>query len=54
MIAMLDYGTEAQKREHIPAIAKGLVRWCQGYSEPGAGSTSSISRIRRSPVTSRA
>ena len=35
---LLEYGTEAQKHEHIPNIAKGLVRWCQGYSEPGAGS----------------
>ena len=35
---LLEYGTEAQKQEHIPNIAKGLVRWCQGYSEPGAGS----------------
>ncbi|MEO5867601.1 MAG: acyl-CoA dehydrogenase family protein, partial [Sphingomonas sp.] len=35
---LLEYGSEEQKREHIPAIAKGEVRWCQGYSEPGAGS----------------
>jgi len=35
---LLEYGTEEQKREHIPAIAKGEVRWCQGYSEPNAGS----------------
>ena len=35
---LLEYGNEAQKQEHIPAIAKGLVRWCQGYSEPNAGS----------------
>ena len=35
---LLEYGNEAQKQEHIPAIAKGEVRWCQGYSEPGAGS----------------
>src|SRR5688572_4739038 len=35
---LLEYGSEEQKREHIPAIAKGTVRWCQGYSEPGAGS----------------
>ncbi|MEO9131954.1 MAG: acyl-CoA dehydrogenase family protein [Sphingomonas sp.] len=35
---LLEYGSEAQKQEHIPAIAKGEVRWCQGYSEPGAGS----------------
>ena len=35
---LLEYGTEEQKHEHIPAIAKGEVRWCQGYSEPNAGS----------------
>jgi len=35
---LLEYGNEAQKSEHIPAIAKGEVRWCQGYSEPNAGS----------------
>jgi alkylation response protein AidB-like acyl-CoA dehydrogenase len=35
---LLEYGTEAQKLEHIPAIAKQQVRWCQGFSEPGAGS----------------
>ena len=35
---LLEYGTEAQKPQHIPAIVKGEVRWCQGYSEPGAGS----------------
>lgn len=35
---LLEYGNEAQKSEHIPAIARGEVRWCQGYSEPGAGS----------------
>ena len=35
---LLEYGSEAQKAEHIPGIAKGEVRWCQGYSEPGAGS----------------
>ena len=35
---LLEYGTEAQKQEHLPRIAKGEVRWCQGYSEPGSGS----------------
>jgi len=36
--ALLKYGSEAQKREHLPRIAAGLIRWCQGYSEPNAGS----------------
>ncbi|HEY8616342.1 acyl-CoA dehydrogenase family protein [Phenylobacterium sp.] len=35
---ILDYGTEEQKRKHIPPIVKGEVRWCVGYSEPNAGS----------------
>jgi acyl-CoA dehydrogenase len=36
--ALLEYGNEAQKRQHIPAIINGESRWAQGYSEPGAGS----------------
>lgn len=35
---LLEYGTEEQKQEHIPPIVRGEIRWCQGYSEPGAGS----------------
>lgn len=35
---LLEFGTEAQKQEHLPKIATGQVRWCQGYSEPGSGS----------------
>ena len=35
---LLEYGSEEQKREHIPPIARGEIRWCQGYSEPNAGS----------------
>jgi alkylation response protein AidB-like acyl-CoA dehydrogenase len=35
---LLEYGTEAQKQRHIPPIVRGAQRWCQGYSEPGAGS----------------
>ncbi|QPC98122.1 acyl-CoA dehydrogenase family protein [Qipengyuania soli] len=35
---LLEYGNEAQKREHIPPICRGEIRWCQGYSEPNAGS----------------
>jgi hypothetical protein len=36
--ALLKYGTDAQKKEHLPKITAGLIRWCQGYSEPNAGS----------------
>ena len=35
---LLEFGSEEQKREHIPPIARGEIRWCQGYSEPNAGS----------------
>ncbi|HEU0066735.1 MAG TPA: acyl-CoA dehydrogenase family protein [Sphingomonas sp.] len=36
--ALLKYGSEEQKLEHLPKIARGEIRWCQGYSEPNAGS----------------
>ena len=35
---LLEYGSEAQKLRHIPSICTADIRWCQGYSEPGAGS----------------
>ena len=35
---LLEYGTEQQKLEHLRPICRGEVQWCQGYSEPGAGS----------------
>jgi acyl-CoA dehydrogenase len=35
---LLEYGSEEQKQEHLPKIARGEIRWCQGYSEPEAGS----------------
>lgn len=36
--ALLKFGTHEQKLEHLPKIARGEIRWCQGYSEPNAGS----------------
>ena len=36
--AIIEFGNDAQCREHLPPIARGEIRWCQGYSEPGAGS----------------
>lgn len=36
--ALLKYGTEEQKLQYLPPIARGEIRWCQGYSEPNAGS----------------
>ncbi|MET0273897.1 MAG: acyl-CoA dehydrogenase family protein [Phenylobacterium sp.] len=35
---LLEYGNEEQKQRHIPPIVRGELRWCQGFSEPGAGS----------------
>jgi acyl-CoA dehydrogenase len=35
---LLRYGSEEQKSQHLPRICRGEIRWCQGYSEPDAGS----------------
>jgi alkylation response protein AidB-like acyl-CoA dehydrogenase len=35
---LLEYANEEQKKKFLPQIVKGEIRWCQGYSEPGAGS----------------
>jgi acyl-CoA dehydrogenase len=39
---LLEYGTEEQRQTHIPPIVRGEIRWCQGYSEPEAGSEPSF------------
>ncbi len=36
--ALLHFGTEEQKKHFLGQIARGEIRWCQGYSEPGSGS----------------
>ena len=36
--ALLKFGSEALKRQHLPPIVRGEIRWAQGYSEPNAGS----------------
>lgn len=46
--ALLDFGSESQKAQHLPKIARGEIRWCQGYSEPGAGSD--LASLRSSAV----
>jgi alkylation response protein AidB-like acyl-CoA dehydrogenase len=44
--ALLKFGAAEQKETHLPRIARGEIRWCQGYSEPGAGSDLASLRTR--------
>ena len=43
---LMAFGTEAQQARHLPPILTGEVVWCQGYSEPGAGSDLAALRTR--------
>ena len=45
---LLEVGTEAQKTTYIPPTIRGEMLWCQGYSEPGAGSD--LAALRTSAV----
>lgn len=46
--ALMKFGSEEQRLEHLPAMARGEIRWCQGYSEPGAGSD--LASLRTSAI----
>ncbi|MEE8471364.1 MAG: acyl-CoA dehydrogenase family protein [Dehalococcoidia bacterium] len=43
---LLHFGDEEQRQKHLPGIARGEVYWCQGFSEPGAGSDLGAVQVR--------
>jgi len=43
---LIEHGTEEQKRKFVEATLLGTLKWCQGYSEPGAGSDLASLRTR--------
>jgi acyl-CoA dehydrogenase len=43
---IMAFGSEAQKQEYLPKILSGEHYWCQGYSEPGAGSDLASLKLR--------
>lgn len=47
--AIMRFGTEAQKQKHLRGIAEGRVLWCQGFSEPEAGTDLGNMKTRAEP-----